>query len=147
MTGIRKAIITCARGLVGVPFHHQGRCRLGIDCVGVVIFIGKGLGLMPKDEDYLGYAMHPDGDTLCRELGKYMTEIDVDDILPGDVAVFYGHPKSKLPQHVAIVTEDGDGIIHAHSGSDRVVETPMGKWEKRLVCGFRYSSVSALWQP
>lgn len=146
MTGIRKAIIICARSYIGTPFHHQGRTKfVGVDCVGLVVGVAKSLNLF--DHDYLGYAKHPDGETLTRELGKVCEELTPDEILPGDVLCFYSTPRSQTPQHIAIMAEDGDSMIHAHSSSARVVETPLGRWVDRVVCCYRYPGVSDQWQP
>lgn len=146
MTGIRKAIIICARSCIGTPFHHQGRVKgIGLDCVGVAVTVAKALQLF--DHDYTGYAKHPDGVTLLTEFGKVCEQLTPEEILPGDIVCFCTTPRSQTPQHIGILCEDKASMIHAHSGSARVVETPLGRWAERIVCGFRYPGVDATWQP
>lgn len=41
----RAAIITAARAQLGTPFRHQGRSAQGVDCVGLLICIGRALDL------------------------------------------------------------------------------------------------------
>jgi cell wall-associated NlpC family hydrolase len=44
-----NAIIAAARSWLGVPWRHQGRTRQGVDCAGLVVLVGRGLGLDDYD--------------------------------------------------------------------------------------------------
>ena len=39
-----SAIVAAARTWLGVPWRHQGRTRQGVDCAGLVVLVGRGLG-------------------------------------------------------------------------------------------------------
>ncbi len=47
--------IESARTWVGTPFRHQGRGKSGIDCVGLVINVGKDIGAVPSEYDNKNY--------------------------------------------------------------------------------------------
>ena len=49
MAGESLAIVAAARSWLGVPWRHQGRARQGIDCAGLVVLVGRGLGLTDYD--------------------------------------------------------------------------------------------------
>jgi cell wall-associated NlpC family hydrolase len=107
--------------------------------------VAKSLNLF--DHDFKAYAKHPSGDALTVEMEKVCTHLEPDELLPGDIACFYIEPKSRTPQHIAIIAEDGDSMIHAHNGAGKVAETTIGRWASRIICGYRYPIVRDVWQP
>ena len=118
-------LVEAAREWLDVPFHHQGRNRVGIDCAGLVIVCAKELGI--EFEDIKGYARTPDGVTLERELDRQLTKVKREPI-SGDVLLMRIR---REPQHIAIKTDIG--IIHAYQGAGKVVEHNLDdKWRKRI---------------
>lgn len=137
----RDQIVATARSYLGVRYHHQGRNRAGLDCVGLVLAVGWELGLVAHDYD--GYGPTPDGVMMRGEMGRHMVRIPVAEMRQGDVLLmrFELHP-----QHVAIVTElpEGLAIIHAHSRARRVVEHVIdATWRARTVGAYAWPGVAA----
>lgn len=143
MTVTRDQIVATARSYLGVRYHHQGRNRAGLDCIGLVLVVGWDLGLTALDYD--GYGTTPDGAMMRAELEKHMRRIPVAEALPGDVLLMRWE---RDPRHLAIVTEmaDGPGIIHAHNRKSNygVVEHVIdATWRARAVAAYAWPGVGA----
>ncbi|MHC5053633.1 MAG: NlpC/P60 family protein [Planctomycetota bacterium] len=129
-------IIREARTYLGTPFRHQGRLRgVGVDCVGLVVGVGRALGIL--DHDNTAYPRQPDGETLLAELRAHMDEVTLADVGPGDVLVFWFLRRRRWPQHIGIATDTG--IVHTHAHVGRVVEHGLDDaWRARLCHAFRF---------
>lgn len=131
----REQIVSTSRSYLGVRWHHQGRNRAGLDCVGLVLATAWDLGLTAIDYD--GYGRVPDGAMLRAELDKHMDRTS--DPHHGDVLLMRFEQQ---PQHVAIVTDIG--IIHSHAMMRRVVEHGLDDWwSSRIVGAYAWRGVSA----
>jgi cell wall-associated NlpC family hydrolase len=131
----RADIVATARSYLGVRWHHQGRNRAGLDCIGLVIVVAKDLGLSDYDID--GYGRVPDGKSLRATMCEQMDLLKRDP-LPGDVLLF---AFQRNPLHTAIVTDTG--MIHAFANARKVVEHGFDDtWRKRLVCAFSYRGIA-----
>ena len=120
--------IAAARSYVGVPFHHQGRTRHGVDCIGLVVCAARDAGLALVDRT--DYPRDPNG-LLPLELARQFQEVDP--ALAGDILLmrFRGEP-----QHVAILA--GETLIHGYASIGRVVEHGLdAKWRRRIVAAYR----------
>ena len=139
----RGRIVDVARTTLGTPFHHQARLPcVGIDCVGVVIYVGRKLELIAEGFDFKGYSRSADGVTLLAECDRHMVRIKRADLQPGDViALRYVHE----PQHLAIVGDyvhGGLSMIHADARIGRVVEHRIYEsHERRIKACFRMPGV------
>lgn len=136
---LSKLIVAEARKWLDVPWRHQGRDRRGIDCAGLIVNVGKSLGLLHYDT--IDYARWPNSDRLvqlCEENGDH---IPVAQVLAGDVVLmkFRGDPT-----HLGIL---GDyepvpgqlSLIHSYNIAGKVVEHVLdAKWRKRLVAAYAY---------
>jgi len=123
----RWNIITLARSLVGVPFLHQGRSLKGLDCVGVLVYIAKELGIATVD--YTQYSREPDGKILQEKLNTYLHRKIIIDFSPGDILLMID---TKMPCHVAVYTDKGT-IIHANSKLGKVVEHRLSEdWRRKI---------------
>lgn len=132
---MRQRIVATARSALGTPFKHQGRQPgVGLDCVGLVIWVGNALGLTRLS--IANYPRLPKGDRLlCAGEEAGFTAVEAP--LPGDVACFR---LERDPQHVAILTDRG--AIHACQARGRVVEHRLDAvWRGRIVSVFRYPGV------
>jgi cell wall-associated NlpC family hydrolase len=120
-------VIREARGWKGTPFHHQGRVRAGIDCVGLVIVVARALRLVAPDFDFAAYGRCPTGE-LDSELRAHCREIPAP--IPGCVLKIKWFAMS---HHVAIYT--GASMIHAHQGfRDGTAEHRFdAKWRTRCI--------------
>ncbi len=61
----REEIVELVRSTLGTRWRHQGRDpALGLDCAGLVIWVGWESGYLPREFDVQGYRRIPDGRTL-----------------------------------------------------------------------------------
>lgn len=131
----REQVLAEARSWIGVPYLHQGRTRLGVDCVGLLIVVARALWL--TDYDVSGYPRVPSSDFLQSECERLMRRIPVTTRRPGDVLLM---KFKRDPQHLAFVTDRG--FLHAYAGAGRVVETSLPpEWERRIVAVYALPGV------
>lgn len=121
----RAAVVACARGWLGTPFHHQARLKgTGVDCVGLIIGVARELGLVAPDFDVEAYPRIPDGTSLMHLVALHMRALPVDEPLqPGHVVVVRFGAE---PQHLGILADyrhGGLSIVHAAASPGRVIET------------------------
>jgi len=137
----RAYIVEKARGWLGVPYRHQGRNRLGVDCSGPLVEIARELGIQGVS-DALTYSRHPATFDLKRQLDSLLIPIDKKDIRPGDVVLF---KMAQIPQHVAIVGNykyGGLSLIHCYQKMGRMVEHRFaGIWRRRLAQAYRLPDI------
>ena len=122
------AFIAAARSYVGAPFHHQGRTRHGVDCIGLVVCAARDAGLALVDRT--DYPRDPNG-LLPVELARQFAAVE--SAQAGDILLmrFRGEP-----QHVAILA--GTTLIHGYASIGRVVEHGLdAKWRRRIVAAYR----------
>ena len=127
-------VITCARGWLGVPYQHQGRSRLGVDCAGLVICVLRDLGIVPPEFDVNGYGNQPDG-TLLSVVRQHLAEGPAE---PGAIAALrFGLG----PQHLAVLADYPGGhlsMVHALERNGCVVEHRLDdEWRGRIVATFK----------
>ena len=107
--------IASARALIGTPFRLQGRDRDGLDCIGLIAAVHGLETDAPRAYALRGTTIDQAMEALDRHFARRSAaSLRVADILllqPG------------LPQlHLGLWT--GVGLVHAHAGLRRVVETP-----------------------
>lgn len=136
---IRDDIVHEARKYVGTKFIHQGRLLgAGVDCIGVIVGVAKSLNL--QCHDVKSYSKMPHVNELLPELEKSLCPVDIDKIKPGDILVFWINRRTKIPQHLAIMTDKG--MIHTYQSVEKVVEHGLTKkWLRRLVAAFKFNEV------
>lgn len=134
----RTEIVRIAREYVGTPFHHQARLKgVGIDCIGLIVCVGKDLGFDFKD--CTNYPWRADGVTLKKRLDEDLIVVDNPDL--GDILLFWSF-KPDIPTHVGIKTDRGMVHAYAHEGAKRVVESGIDKWwTDRLVAVYQFPGV------
>jgi cell wall-associated NlpC family hydrolase len=107
-----QQLIDEARKLVGTPWRHQGRSKLGVDCIGLVLLAAKNAGLdLVKFSGApvpTRYSRHPDPQ-LYDTVQRYCTRIESP--VPGCL-LFFKFDADKHPRHFGIYTEQGT-MIHA----------------------------------
>lgn len=127
-------ILIEARRWKGTPWHHNQKCRgVGVDCVRFIEGVFKdGLGI--EFGNIGNYARMPEGDSLLSFMKGLdcLTEIPLTEISRGDLLLFR---LGKIPYHVGI--SNGQGMIHADSHFGVVEINNLGRWEQRLIAGFR----------
>lgn len=132
----RAAILAAGRRYLGTPFRHQGRVPgRGLDCIGVVVCIGRELGLFHYDVS--GYARQPTSWSSLRRHVDLAGFERVEAARPGDV---YLMAITDRPQHVALATDRG--ILHAWMQARRVVEHGLDdQWRGRIVATYRFPGI------
>lgn len=134
MTTRGEEIAAAARACIGTPFRLHGRVPgRGLDCVGLVVHVGRSLALIDHDET--GYGLSGSGARLEAELMRAGLErVAVAQTRVGDVLLF---DMGRGLLHVAVRSEHG--VIHAHRGLGRVVEHRLDEeWRAALVTAWRF---------
>lgn len=124
----RMALLSAARGFLGVPFAHQGRGRSGVDCLGLILLSAEAAGIRIEGKraqsyDQRTYGHRPDCEHLERMLAARLTRIDPACKRPGDVLLLRIEGRA---QHLALLTDypvpQTFGMIHAYAVARKVVE-------------------------
>lgn len=144
------AIVACARGWIGTRFHHQGRIKKtathkgGVDCLGLLAGVAAELDLRKHDGtplvsfDETDYPHQPDVSRLQAMLSGLLQPVAIEHIAAGDILLLR---IDESPQHLAIVSDSGDGfgIIHAYAPARSVVEHGLDDWwRERITAVFRF---------
>ena len=109
------AIIACARGWLGTPYHHQGSVRgAGCDCLGLIRGVWRALYgpepevLPPYSRDW-GNATG--SETLLSAACRHLIPLgSVTDARPGDVLVFRMRDKG-VAKHAGILSALSDSSL------------------------------------
>ena len=127
------AVIAAARTYLNVRWHHQGRSRAGIDCLGLLICVAHDLGL--TEFDVTGYGLHPNGD-LTKGLQEQCIALPKG--TPFAAGLVAEMRMETDPQHVGLIVPyhaGGFGLLHALSQFPRrVVEHRIdATWRSRIL--------------
>lgn len=122
-------VVHAARAWVGVPHHHQGRVRAGIDCVGVLVVTARALGIIPPGFDYTRYGRSPTG-LLDALLAAHLVPLPAPQ--PGAVVALRWW---KAMHHVGVVGEAPGALTLIHSLEEYggVREHRLGAWHRHRV--------------
>lgn len=115
----RQDVVDAARSLLGTPFRLQGRDEQGIDCVGLLCYVGREIG----DEivDHPTYSTDPDTQQFLKYIEEQSDPAPKTPIKHGSIVLLR---QAIFPMHCGIITMDKrkPHIIHAYE--DRgVIET------------------------
>ena len=131
------AFIAEARSFLGVPFRHQGRSRLAVDCAGLVACCLTAIGR--PFEDRKAYGREPLQQQLRAMVALNFGEpVPMAEARPGDVVLmrFRGEPS-----HVAILGDylyGGLSVIHSFAQVRKVVEHRLdSEWSGYITEVFR----------
>lgn len=139
----RETVVAKAREYIGTPYGHSGRKKQeSLDCLGLLICVGKELGIIPNHFDIKGYSPNPDGISLLSETKKYLPYVvGKDDLQIGDIVVF---SIGGRPTHYGIVSDYHSNrlaVIHASNarGHNKVVEHRLiFSSNLKFVSGFKF---------
>lgn len=135
-------ILAAARTWLGTPWRHQGRLRgVAVDCAGLVVGVGKELGLLAFDTR--AYGRLPDGQRLRALCDEHLAPKPVVRIAPGDVLLLRF---TRHSQHLAIAGDRGQpfSLIHAYAEAGACVEHGAdARWFRRLVAAYAYPQPGA----
>ena len=144
----RAAIYTEAQRWAGTPYHHQGR-RFGqsCDCIGLILGVGRALGLkVPSDGEMPKYSALPH-DGMCEKMAdRYLVRQMQAIPFPGQVGLFFVTARG-VGQHFCIFSwhekTQRNTMIHAFEGGRKVIETGISDfWHKRLIRIYDYREVA-----
>lgn len=119
-----------------VPWRHQGRSRMGIDCIGLVIKVAHGLEL--SSFDTADYDRRPDGVNFLLGFQTHMDRVRPGTERGGDVVVMRD---DRLPCHCGILVpfRGSTYLVHAAAKRKKVVVEPfIDKLITRRIAVFRY---------
>jgi len=129
-------LIAEARRWLGTPFRHQGRTGDGLDCVGLLVVIARGLDL--PHHDVTGYTRRAEGMGFLDHFHAHLVEIAPGIARAGDVLVFV---ETAYPCHTGLMSSHRGAahLIHAHALRGRVIEEPFaGGCADKLRFAFRF---------
>lgn len=140
MTLTSKDVVATARQLVGVPFQHQGRGAVGLDCVGLLIAVGKRLGIAEhwREQPYRNFP----SESMVRSVLDQHLDPWAGDPAPGCVALIRWRLTAN---HLGIVTDSDEpfALVHAYHQYGRVVEHRAdGIWRARIVGLYQFRGVT-----
>lgn len=135
----RQRLIDDVKSFVGTPYHHQGRDRNGLDCVGVIIAALRRQGIDPPAP--ADYGKNSPGDSLLRHIDRcgLFYKIPADQRLPGDMLVF---AIGRDPQHLGLLIERPEAgpeiMVHSADVIMKVQAATLGEaWIKRIAAVYR----------
>ena len=127
-----RQVIEAVRSLVGCPYRHQGAERYGMDCAGVVRWLGRELNLF--DCDVSNYSAQPNPKLLRHVADTYLiAKESIADVAPGRVIGFKMSFRGDL-QHFGVMTSPTT-FVHALRDLGDVREVSMASAWRRLICG------------
>jgi len=132
---LRARIVALAKTYLGTPWRHQGRTKLGIDCAGLPIVIGRELGLHAFSDD-INYQRLSIGAALFAPFEEHCIRLsNLAELKPGDMLIF---KDPVFPQHIGLMSSNGN-VIHAKLSRRKVVEEPLvGDLKSRLLRGYKF---------
>jgi cell wall-associated NlpC family hydrolase len=137
---IAEQFIKDCMTFLGVKYHHQGRTRAGVDCVGFLVAACRMQDLPIIDSN--NYGMEPVGLRLLKhfEDQPFLYRVPIEERRRGDTLVFRIW---NLPQHCALyLGRDEEGnelIIHSADSIKEVQLLNISEvWTKRIVAVFRF---------
>jgi hypothetical protein len=107
-----------------------------VDCAGLVVLVGRALGL--ADYDTTAYSRRPEGQGFVRHFRAAMHGILLPEAGPGDVLVF---ADAAYPCHCGFLTAKHGvpHLLHAHALRRKVIEEPYaGEWPMKVKFAFRF---------
>lgn len=127
----QRRLLNAARSMLGVPWRHRGRSRVGVDCAGLVWCMYRDCGVVLPDRRDYGRNPFKDGleaavvDAMGNPVwrgpkGSCMREF----LRPADAVLM---SPSARPRHVGVIGDDilhGLSLIHSEGppGPGKVVE-------------------------
>lgn len=137
----RSRIVEEARKFLGTKWKHMGRTATGIDCVGLVISVGKNLGLHEYPDD-VPYTRQSVGSDLIRPFAEYGERVtNLMDLKDGDILIM---KDVFFPHHVAFMASNGamKTIIHACVHRGKVVEDTFTEdFRKKVMTAFKFKGL------
>lgn len=143
MSSVREQALAEAMSWIGTPYQHQASVKgVGCDCLGLVRGVWRALYgaepevVVPYRADW---AEVTGEERLLNAARRWLVEIPVETVRPGDVVLFRMSPQAAV-KHCALVSEAGSPgrIVHAYWGRAVTESWLGGWWRSRLVAAFSF---------
>ncbi len=139
----REEIAEEARAWLGTRWQHQASLKgIGCDCIGLVVGVGRALGIpaaleFDRSPRFKGYGRQPDPVMLLTGCDDLLERIPLSATDVGDVLVMRFE---KEPQHFGIVSGlDPPYMVHALAQARKVVEHRIDAvWMTRVLRAYRF---------
>lgn len=133
----RNEVVEAARQYIGIKFYHQGRTKHGIDCVGLLLAVGRDIGL--ELEDYPTYTTAVEPEKFIHYIESQTDPLPKTPIRHGNIVLLR---QAMYPMHCGIITKDKGRtqLIHA-SVSRGVTETTYDPWARNFIKFRNYPGV------
>jgi hypothetical protein len=118
----RADVVAEARRWLGVKFRPKGRSRAGVDCIGLLVMVGRAFAVAHVDQQH--YTDWPDPQReMLRQFDRFLERRPADQSWEGTVGVF---AQTRLPCHTGIFSlQHGvPHVIHARANMRVVLEEP-----------------------
>lgn len=123
-----------ARSWLGTRFKKGGRDRQGIDCVGLLVNVGRACGVELNDDTQ--YSFDPETEKFQDLVYGQSDPLPVTGLKVGSILLFR---QAIFPMHTGILARDKYkrlSVINANIAKRQVVEQPFDEW-KNLLIGVR----------
>lgn len=128
---------------VGIPFLHQGRDENGVDCMGLLVLIGKKIGY-PNIVDKTDYRRMPKEELVRSVISQNCDEIPIEEAGVGDFYLIrligkrLCHAAVKISDELNIEKGIQPMLIHAGGvGRGKVKIEPISVYEKKIGAAYR----------
>lgn len=135
-----EQVVAAAKGWLGTPYLHQAaKKNLGCDCLGLILGVGRELGvdLPGKVPPYSASWRDPNAGTLLQDRADHhLRRQNSRPPCPGDILLF--RMRRDLPaKHCAILIAP-DQMIHAQEGVGTIQLAFDAPWQRRLVAHYTF---------
>lgn len=140
-------VVRQARSWLYTPYmHQQSLPGIGVDCVGLILGVGRQLDLLsiaPTDwAPFAAYTRRPNPARMRRAMRRFLIEDPTPrHVIPPAGSIGWFGWRSDLPMHLAIVAEfEGrPSMIHAFGTARRCVENSLDEvWLSRVDSWWQY---------
>lgn len=138
-----SAVVAAARGWLGTPYVHQGRCKgAGADCLGLVLGVwDEVLGRAPSAVPAYGadWAETGAGDPLWEAARAHLIPLPPGVHQPGSVLLFRMREHAQA-KHLGLASGSVEQphFIHAYTGRGVVESALTAPWARRVVARFAF---------
>lgn len=127
----RTEVAEEARTWVGTKFKKGGRDRTGIDCIGLLVAVGRKYDF--DIFDTTEYSFNPEPEKFRNLVYDQTVERKISDMAEGNILLFR---QAIFPMHTGILAKDEYGrftVINASAKERKVVEELLTSWEPLLI--------------
>lgn len=117
--GTAVQFAAACESLMGSPFHHRGRTRAGIDCIGLVFAGASQIGV--EIPPFLEYGRTPDSEVLMRAVRERCDEVAWGERLDIGRLLVLRQRANGQPRHFAVTLGCGMAVHVGETKSERRV--------------------------